>query len=51
VRVVVLTTSWPRTESEFAGRFVADAVDRLRERAVEVEVLAPGSGYRDYTGC
>jgi len=48
VRVVVLTTSWPRTESEFAGRFVADAVERLRERRVEVEVLAPGSGYRDF---
>jgi glycosyltransferase involved in cell wall biosynthesis len=48
VRVVVLTTSWPRTEREFAGRFVADAVDRLRERGVEVDVLAPGSGYRDY---
>jgi glycosyltransferase involved in cell wall biosynthesis len=48
VRVVVLTTSWPRTESEFAGRFIADAVERLRERGVEVEVLAPGSGYRDY---
>jgi glycosyltransferase involved in cell wall biosynthesis len=48
VRVVVLTTSWPRTEREFAGRFVADAVERLRERGIEVEVLAPGSGYRDY---
>ncbi|HEY4236912.1 MAG TPA: glycosyltransferase family 4 protein [Gaiellaceae bacterium] len=48
MRVVVLTTSWPRTEREFAGRFVADAVERLRERGVEVDVLAPGSGYRDY---
>jgi len=48
VRVVVLTTSWPRTEREFAGRFVADAVERLRERGVEVDVLAPGTGYRDY---
>jgi len=48
VRVVVLTTSWPRTEQEFAGRFVADAVERLRERGVEVEVLAPESGYRDF---
>jgi glycosyltransferase involved in cell wall biosynthesis len=48
VRVVVLTTSWPRTEREFAGRFVADAVARLRERGVEVEVLAPGSGYDDH---
>ena len=48
MRVVVLTTSWPRTEEEFAGRFVADAVERLRKRGVEVEVLAPGGGYRDY---
>jgi glycosyltransferase involved in cell wall biosynthesis len=48
VRVVVLTTSWPRTEREFAGRFVADAVERLRERGVEVEVLAPGAGYGDH---
>jgi glycosyltransferase involved in cell wall biosynthesis len=48
VRVVVLTTSWPRTEREFAGRFVADAVERLRERGVEMDVLAPGTRYRDY---
>jgi glycosyltransferase involved in cell wall biosynthesis len=48
LRVVVLTTSWPRTEREFAGRFVADVVERLRERGVEVEVLAPGAGYRDF---
>ena len=41
MRVVVLTTSWPRSEREFAGRFVADAVERLGERGVEVEVLAP----------
>jgi len=48
VRIVVLTTSWPRNEQAFAGRFVADAVERLRERGVEVEVLAPGSGFRDF---
>ena len=48
MRVVVLTTSWPRHEREFAGRFVADAVERLRERGVEVDVLAPGAGYRDF---
>jgi glycosyltransferase involved in cell wall biosynthesis len=47
LKIVVLTTSWPRTPSEFAGRFVADAVERLRERGVEVEVVAPG-GYRDF---
>jgi glycosyltransferase involved in cell wall biosynthesis len=47
VKVVVLTTSWPRTPSEFAGRFIADAVERLRERGVDVDVVAPGS-YRDF---
>lgn len=47
MRVAVLTTSWPRGE-EFAGWFVAAAVERLRERGVEVDVLAPGSGYRDF---
>jgi glycosyltransferase involved in cell wall biosynthesis len=47
VRVVVLTTSWPRTESEFAGRFVADAVERLRACGVEVDVLSPGR-FRDF---
>lgn len=48
MRVVVLTTSWPRTEQEFAGRFVADAVERLRERGVEITVLAPGTGFNDF---
>src|SRR5581483_10790489 len=47
VRVVVLTTSWPRSEREFAGRFVADAVERLRGRGLEIEVVAPGR-YRDF---
>jgi glycogen(starch) synthase len=47
VRVVVLTTSWPRNEDDWAGRFVADAVERLRARAVEVDVVAPGR-FRDF---
>jgi colanic acid/amylovoran biosynthesis glycosyltransferase len=41
VRVVVLTTSWPRNEDDWAGRFVADAVEHLRARGVEVEVVSP----------
>jgi glycosyltransferase involved in cell wall biosynthesis len=41
VRVVVLTTSYPRFADDAAGRFVADAVERLRARGVEVEVVAP----------
>jgi glycosyltransferase involved in cell wall biosynthesis len=48
LRVVVLTTSYPRREGDYAGRFVAGAVERLRERGVEVEVLAPGLGFRDF---
>jgi len=47
VRVVVVTTSWPRSADDYAGRFVADAVEQLRARGVEVEVVAPGV-YRDF---
>jgi glycosyltransferase involved in cell wall biosynthesis len=43
VKVVVLTTSYPRSPGDAAGRFVADAVDRLRARGVEVEVVSPTS--------
>jgi glycosyltransferase involved in cell wall biosynthesis len=41
VKVVVLTTSYPRFAGDAAGVFVADAVERLRERGVEVEVVSP----------
>jgi len=47
MRVAVLTTSYPRDSDDFAGRFVADAVDELRGLGVEVEVVAPGV-YRDW---
>ncbi len=53
MKVAVLTTSYPRDPGDAAGRFVADAVDRLRERQVEVDVVAPtafrhfGIAYRD----
>lgn len=47
VRVVFLTTSWPRDPADYAGRFVADLAERLRGRAVEVDVVAPGV-YRDF---
>jgi 2-deoxystreptamine N-acetyl-D-glucosaminyltransferase/2-deoxystreptamine glucosyltransferase len=43
VKVVVLTTSYPRFEGDAAGRFVADAVEQLRARGVEVEVVSPAS--------
>ena len=40
MRVAVLTTSYPRFPGDAAGRFVADAVDRLREH-VDVDVVSP----------
>ena len=43
MKVVVLTTSYPRFADDAAGRFVADAVERLRERGVAVEVVSPAS--------
>ncbi|MGH3111068.1 MAG: glycosyltransferase family 4 protein [Gaiellaceae bacterium] len=38
---MVLTTSYPRGDDDFAGRFIADAVERLRGCGVTVDVLAP----------
>jgi glycogen(starch) synthase len=43
VNVAVLTTSYPRWEGDPAGAFVADAVERLRERGVGVEVASPAT--------
>ncbi|HYY33038.1 MAG TPA: glycosyltransferase family 4 protein [Gaiellaceae bacterium] len=47
MKVVVLTTSYPRDENDFAGRFVAETVSRLRARGVEIVVVGPGA-YRDF---
>lgn len=41
MRVGVLTTSYPRFPGDAAGRFVADAVEHVRARGVEVEVVGP----------
>jgi glycosyltransferase involved in cell wall biosynthesis len=43
MKVVVLTTSYPRYEGDAAGTFVADGVERLRQRGVEVDVVSPAS--------
>jgi glycosyltransferase involved in cell wall biosynthesis len=43
VKVCVLTTSYPRHPDDAAGRFVADAVEAVRARGVEVEVVSPAS--------
>jgi glycosyltransferase involved in cell wall biosynthesis len=41
VKVAVLTTSYPRYPGDAAGRFVADAVEHVRRRGVDVEVVGP----------
>jgi glycosyltransferase involved in cell wall biosynthesis len=43
VKVVVLTTSYPRDEEDVAGSFVATAVRGVRSLGVEVDVVAPSS--------
>lgn len=48
MRVLVLTTSYPRHEGDFAGRFLADTVGRLEARGLEIDLLAPDRGYRDF---
>jgi glycosyltransferase involved in cell wall biosynthesis len=47
MRVGVLTTSYPRFPGDAAGRFVADAVDHVRARGIDVEVVGPEQ-YRTY---
>ena len=47
LKVVVFTTSYPRHENDFAGRFVSEPVERLRARGIQVEVVHPGV-YNDY---
>ena len=43
MKVVVLTTSYPRHEGDVAGLFVRDAVEGVRALGVEVEVVSPAS--------
>jgi glycosyltransferase involved in cell wall biosynthesis len=47
MRVVVLTTSYPRSREDVAGAFVRDAVERLREAGVDVRVVSP-AGFRHF---
>ena len=47
MRVAVLTTSYPRGPGDVAGLFVADQVEHLRGRGVDVEVVSPAS-FRHY---
>jgi glycosyltransferase involved in cell wall biosynthesis len=43
MKVVVLTTSYPRDPSDSAGRFVADAVRAVERRGVDVDVVSPAT--------
>jgi glycosyltransferase involved in cell wall biosynthesis len=45
VKVCVLTTSYPRGPEDPAGRFVADAVEHVRARGIDVEVVYPTRHY------
>jgi glycogen synthase len=47
LKVAVLTTSYPRAPGDVAGLFVADQVEHLRGRGVDVEVVSPAS-FRHY---
>jgi glycosyltransferase involved in cell wall biosynthesis len=47
VKVVHLTTSYPRHSGDAAGRFLVDAVEQIRARGAEVEVVSPAS-FRHY---
>ena len=43
MKIVVLTTSYPRHAADPAGAFVRDAVEHLQACGVEVEVVSPAS--------
>ena len=47
MKVVVLTTSYPRNADDPAGTFVAIGVDAAREAGLEVEVVSP-AGFRHF---
>src|SRR5204863_9692898 len=47
MKVVVMTASYPRYEGDPAGNFVGEAVTRLREAGVDVDVVSPAS-FRHY---
>lgn len=47
MKILVLTTSYPRGADDVAGSFVRDAVESLRAAGVEVTVLSP-AGFRHF---
>ena len=47
MKVVVLTTSYPRDADDVAGTFVSDGVEALRAEGVDVRVVSPAN-FRHY---
>ncbi len=47
MKILVLTTSYPRDDLDPAGRFIRDGVDAVRAQGVDVDVLSPAS-FRHY---
>jgi glycosyltransferase involved in cell wall biosynthesis len=47
MKVVVLTTSYPRSADDVAGSFVATAVEGARAQGVDVDVVSPAA-FRDF---
>ena len=47
MKVIVLTTSYPRHADDVAGTFVRDAVEALRATGCEIAVVSPAS-FRHY---
>jgi glycosyltransferase involved in cell wall biosynthesis len=43
MRILVLTTSYPRGPDDVAGSFVRDAVEHLRAAGIDVRVVSPAS--------
>jgi glycosyltransferase involved in cell wall biosynthesis len=43
MKVVALTTSYPRDADDVAGRFIADSVEGVRALGVDVEVVSPAT--------
>jgi glycosyltransferase involved in cell wall biosynthesis len=43
MKVVVLTTSYPRSADDVAGAFVRDAVEHVRGVGIDVEVVSPAT--------
>jgi glycosyltransferase involved in cell wall biosynthesis len=43
MKVVVLTTSYPRDADDVAGRFIASSVEGVRAQGVDVDVVSPAT--------